>query len=165
MVKKPFGPLCCSPVMLSFVLKQELGNGTHLHSFPTWSNVKEANQGVSRVWFGQQNTDTQQHLKLFLDQTFYKWSENSFLQSLILIYINQTADIVDLSHRESRAPLLLQDVQANLSLAKIQDKFLSNGHKQKAVVWNVPDLSESLKRGFHQVLTIHKNPRLNWGGS
>ena len=49
---------------------------------------EETNQGVLRVWFGQQHTDTQQHLKLFLefqlDQTVFKWSEKYFLLSLIL---------------------------------------------------------------------------------
>ena len=45
------------------------------------------------------------------------------------------ADIVDLSHRKSRAPLLLQDVQANLSLGRIQVKFPSDRHSRMLGLW------------------------------
>ena len=33
---KPFGPLCCSRIMLLLVLEQKLGNGTHLHRAYLW---------------------------------------------------------------------------------------------------------------------------------
>ena len=87
---------------------------------------EKLHQGVARVWFGKQNTNTQQHLKPFLEleQTIYKWSEKSNLIFDLNLW-NQDEDIVDLGHCECRAPILLQDVQTNLSLGRIQDKFPS----------------------------------------